>query len=303
MTVQSGIIPYHYEGPLPFIGQDVAFSGILLEQAQFVVLAERRRYSDPDASGFPFYYYINNAVSRQNYEPTASGTILPDHASLSFIDYFSDIRDQLIALFGKISFDCDYDINNVKKDWLVQAVLTPSGNSGNFLYRIPTIHDVVPYMSTEIIGHSGVLYDINLREVAYQPYSRLSAGRTIVIAGDPLFVEGSGSFGNAASATSSTTRLVRSSPVYPAFQKTNGGLITPTSRELNLFPPAFSELNDGTSNNHISSGLIRIDDIADYKSQQDLNDLYYSIKNKIIAKHDIYLSIDCEITSLSVIKQ
>ncbi len=262
MTVQSGIIPYHYEGPVPFTfiyGQEVAFSGILLEQAQFVTLAERRRYSDPDASGFPFYIYINNAISRQNYEPTASGVIIPDVGCMSFIDYFSDIRDQLMSVFGKVSFDSDYDIHAIKKDWLIQAALSPSGSHGEFLYRIPTSNDLLPYLSTEIIGHSGILYDISLREVSYQPYTRMAAGRTIVIAGDPLFVEGSGSFGNAASVTSATNRLIRTSPIYPAFQKTNGGLITPTSRELNLFPPAFAELNDGTSNNHIVSGLVRID--------------------------------------------
>ena len=127
MTLYSGQLPYEYDVKFPItIEQIIGPSGSLLEQSQFVILSELRKFSYDETEGLitsPFgsetgtiytqdvdyntvFNFYNNQINPPiPYEPSASGTTLtnPLNPASVCIDFFADIREALRDLGYKIT--------------------------------------------------------------------------------------------------------------------------------------------------------------------------------------------------------
>lgn len=252
MIVASGIIPYEYSAQTPFRATDyldpvaplaIGPSGLLLEQAYFVLMAEYRRYRGLDSFFEPnFYKYINQEISKVGIEPRPNGENLASGlaAGLIYTNHISDGRTALEAVFPFIEIDSDYTEEEIKQDWLIKTYNTPSGRVGDYYHsdahstgRVPT--------EEHFLGGSGVLFDVDLGEIMYNPYPRFGAS----------------SLDSAKVSISTGSFSVPTFPFFPTFQKTDGSLISVTSRE--------TDYRDGfisTGYNLISlnaSGVIRFD--------------------------------------------
>ena len=104
MTLYSGQLPYEYDVKFPItIEQIIGPSGSLLEQSQFVILSELRKFSYDETEGLitsPFgsetgtiytqdvdyntvFNFYNNQINPPiPYEPSASGTTLTQPQSV-----------------------------------------------------------------------------------------------------------------------------------------------------------------------------------------------------------------------------
>lgn len=257
MGVQSGIIPYHYDGPIPFRippdGPDIGMSGVLFEQPHFVIAAELRRFRSLPAYQLPMRKFVNLAVATTQEEargvsPFFLDSPVEEPGAVNFVNYILNTRVQLDNLMNLIAGDTVYSSTEVKLDWLRNACPSPSSVNGNYLRRLHTtpgeILDLAPLES--ILGGSGVLYDNDICEIMYQPYSRMSNTRYLDVT-----AEGSEFF-------------LRAGPLWPSFQKTDGSLISLNSRDAALtFSVPGRSLpfipGDGTGYDSVGSGYIQLD--------------------------------------------
>lgn len=260
MTLASGIIPYDYER-YPWrasAGENLGFSGVVFEQAMWVITAELRRYSTTaddflisgilwqnyqHSSGIPGYGdYLEMGRARSSYgfEPTTSGAYLVND-QVNTTDWIQDMR---LALSGFLTWSTitqnytnavnglfqlvgnDSDATNFGWDWLKAKV----GYIG-FQYPYYNIQYNAPPNGT--LGASGNLYDTDLDEVLYHPIPRF-AQKADINGGTPVTID-----------------IGR--PIFPAFAKPDGNLVSMTSTDNNI---AFS---DDFHYAHVSSGLVRID--------------------------------------------
>jgi hypothetical protein len=164
MTALSGNRPYAYVGPSPFTAsgsKPVGISGILFEQNMFTITAEHEIYT----SGFTrtFTKYLNKGAGiSSSFEPTSTGSNLT-RANIHFKDYITTMRTRLSGLFGYIASDSPYSQSELIQDYFrVYLGDNASGSVGNWLHSAPNL------------GESGKIYDIDVREVQYQPYIRIS---------------------------------------------------------------------------------------------------------------------------------
>jgi len=217
---------------------DVGISGVLLEQSHFVSLAELRR-----RSGFVsvplIIKYVNqpaNVVALS--EPSGSPPFFLDHpptfpGAANFIDQIDDIRMLQDGIWSAVSADSDFSAFEVLVDWLNNVYPNPSGADGNYAHRIPAEDGPILYILPEeaILGQSGVLYDIDIAEIMYQPTVRFNEF-------DLMNGHRSLSFFD-----------VVTRHIWPCFCKPDGTLVTLNSRDAALdYTPGrvlpFTDAND-----------------------------------------------------------
>ncbi len=219
MAVVSGVIPYQYEGIYPFRVPDnhsIGFSGILFEQAMTVFAAEQHRHIGSTFMRVYNKYTHQLSPSPIIFNPRPDGTNLDGTidgipAGMFYADYIADLRSSIssIGLFYAIDLG-DSDV----RDWLLWVGST-SGTQGQFTrIEFPLGSDVGIIESADPfdLGASGILWDIDLREVSFQPYSRM---------------------GRSASATNNRASILLS-PFFPGFMSTNGSFVHLNSREQAL---------------------------------------------------------------------
>jgi hypothetical protein len=117
-------------------------------------------------------------------------------------------------MFSFSAFDLAGTLPVFLKDWLLWVGST-SGTQARFTrVQFPLGSDSGPIFSADFddLGASGVLADIDLREVSYQPYSRMSSTRTV----------------------SYHLATIQISPIFPGFMSTNGVFVNLNSREQAL---------------------------------------------------------------------
>jgi hypothetical protein len=258
MVLQSGLPPYEYAvRKLPFRVPDpttdpsvaIGPSGILLEQAQFVITAERRRFNKAIESHIlpDFNLYVNDNISAVQYEPKADGSTLPEFpGSLIFVDYIEETRAALEDLFTDMSNDTAFGSAEIKADWLQNLYFAPSGfladqfgTVGNYIHRIPSEFGPVLELAPDVLGASGVLYDVDFGELMWNPYPYIT---------NIQFADAHGK----TSQGFNDRFNIQAQPVFPAFQTTAGGLIDLTGREP-------TSLSDAYTTSHISSNTVRLD--------------------------------------------
>lgn len=200
MVVASSVRPYRYVGPYPFSGSGVGrigFSGILFEQAMFALNAEEAIYVS--GASQTFTKYVNRGASiSSGFIPSASGDVLNYRANVNFKNYILDMRTKMSGLFGLIQTDSEYSSDEIGVDYMkVNFGDNPSGSIGTWRHS-----------ETEL-GNSG-LYDIDLREVSYQPYTRIGKYEPSTFSG----------------------WHVTYSPISPAFCSKNGLLVSTSDRDV-----------------------------------------------------------------------
>lgn len=261
MVLSSGNPPYEYangRGRLntgsPTAGSSLLTgpSGILLEQAQFVITAELRRWRESiDSHDLPTFYKLTNPFIAPEgpYEPQADGSTLAGLANILFIDSILQTRDAIDLVISEISDDTNLDDDEYRAAWL-QALYPESpsgylvdqfGEVGFFLHRPPATSGAILDVSQEVLGGSGVLYEIDFGEVMFNPPPHVT--RYLQATAHGRATDGS-----------SATFVVQVSPFFPAFQKTDGSLITVGSRD-----PEVSPLSSLYNTTHFASGVVRLD--------------------------------------------
>jgi hypothetical protein len=294
----SGVIPYCYTGPYPLVlgpNDCVGFSGVIIEQAMWVLMAEYGRYLNfPRATFSPAFQAYRHPSGIPGFETpfgkTYEAVLLRDERgdyALSELDilgrYFSgdlfqpattpppvtssgmragkhampdiinDMRSYMSGIpftFGSpdpgfpglfqnstgspqgITVDCDH---NALRDWLATK-----GHPGGQLPwdNVSWTREYYPFndeIPPGFLGASGIIYDIDFDEVYYQPYPRLrgTAGKTLGM--------------------SEQTVISRVTPIFPAFVKTDGTVISVTSRDI-------TRSNEADFNYaHMASGYMRVD--------------------------------------------
>lgn len=265
MVLQSGVPPYEYairgrrfeSMPIP-----IGLSGILLEQAQFVVTAEYRKWIGNDSILPTFLLYTHpNVAPSGPYEPKSIGTTLDNvfnPVGAFFVDNIYEIRAALNDLWNIMYIDTDMANKfEYRQAWL-QALYpeSPSGfitgfdsqesstTDGHWRHRFPSESGIIAYALDEVLGSSGVLYDIDFAEVMFNPGPHISRIGFDDMHGK-LSSGGSDSF------------LVQQFPIWPAFQRTDGSLVTLTGRE-----PATLPGQDRYETANIGSGYHRLDGYA-----------------------------------------
>lgn len=214
MAVSSGTRPYEYVGPNPFSGSGInpiGYSGVLFEQVMFALIAERAIYSAQTNPGRVFNKYINKTGSlAPTFEPTPLGINLTGQnplipgisggpACVNFKNYLIDTRTRLSGLFSLIATDSPYTAAEIGLDYFIRYFGdNPSGTVGNWRHA-----------TTELAG-KGNIYDLDLREVMYQPYIRISKYNP----------------------TSFSGLAFPFSPVIPCFFSKTGSMINVSSRDL-----------------------------------------------------------------------
>lgn len=199
--ITSGIRPYRYEGFWPFSGSGiraVGHSGILYEQSMFVLTAEAEIYASGQARTYTKYVNKSAAVS-SGFEPKNDGSTLSYRGNVNFKNYITDMRSRFSGLFTLIATDSPYNKEELILDYFQRHTGdNPSGAVGNWLH------------SANELGASGKLWDIDLREVNYQPYTRIRKFENIIASGYTLPF----------------------SPVMPTFCSNTGTVVRTSSRDL-----------------------------------------------------------------------
>ena len=200
MPVSSGVRPYRYVGYDPFSSSGVykiGFSGILFEQAMFGLIAESELYQSGVPYTFTLYKNKSAAIS-STFVPRTDGASLARIANPLFKNYILDMRTRFSGLFNYITLDSPYNAQELLLDYFQRHTgNNPSGSVGNWLH------------TQGELGSSG-LYDIDLREVMYQPYNRIAQYKLSTTSGISLPV----------------------SPVGPSFCTRTGKIVRVTSRDV-----------------------------------------------------------------------
>lgn len=236
MPVASGQMPYEYEWPTPFSAkdnQDIGLSGVHLEAAQFVIQAELRKFGVSDSFTTAWRVFTNQSIpAGSGYDPKANGDTLNGlvgPAVVADLDHIAIMRLILmLGLWGSAYDLNEYSTATLLEDWIRQAYpASPSGYKsdqldGQFLrpvlqedgqtYIPGTTADAKLGIFTDPdphwLGGSGIILDIDVGEVMWNPYPVTFFTRT----GD------------------SHGRIdnwnITSFPFYPGFQKTDGSIIS-----------------------------------------------------------------------------
>lgn len=202
MTTSSGVRPYAYVAPYPFSGSGlgrIGYSGIFFEEPMFVLTAEQEIYSSSGTRTFTKYINKGANVS-SSFEPNATGANLNNRANALFKNYILDLRSRMSGLFELIETDSVYTKEELLLDYFKRHTGdNPSGSVGNWLH------------STANLAESGNLYDIDLREVQFQPFIRVAS-----------FTE----------SESSGVITLPTGPVFPFFCSQNGQIVSVSERDL-----------------------------------------------------------------------
>jgi hypothetical protein len=204
--------------------ENAAMSGVLFEEAMFAVLADREIFADVDGTDRHYHKYFANGtpseeVTKVGFEPRADGgnldgswqypvTEFADNplalipGCCNFKDYILDMRTKMELLFAKMSeVDSDASAAEIKLAHL-SGVKDAHFSDLDSYVGDDYLHD------QDELGQSGVFYDVDLREVQWQPLLRFGK-----------FKEDESVFNP-------------SSPIIPSFCRTDGSLIGVSSRDL-----------------------------------------------------------------------
>lgn len=268
--MQSGTAPYEYairggrfRAADPYLGNTpIGLSGILLEQAQFVITAERRKWNKFAGGGSHFLpnfnLYVNPAISPSGrYEPKVDGSTLGNEiypAAAWILDHIQETRIALNNMFSDYSDDSDLDQFQYRAAWFQSLYPeSPSGFYfaddadifssvvGHWEHRFPSETGIIDYLSNDVLGSSGVIYDIDFAEVMFNPAPHMSTTGFDTIHGRRVN-------------NSEDTFNIQQFPLFPGFQKTDGSLVPLTERE-----PTFLRTHRNYNIDHITSGAIRLD--------------------------------------------
>lgn len=200
MVVASSVRPYRYIGPYPFSGSGlsrIGLSGILFEQAMYTLNLEQAIYSSGESEIFTKYVNKGAGVS-SGFRPNPSGDVLNYRANANFKNYIIDMRTRMSGIFDLMEIDSPYSSEEIALDYFRRHFGdNPSGSLGTWRH------------SDSELGSSG-LYDIDLREVMYQPYTRVSRYFPSTFSG----------------------WSVTYSPIAPAFCSKNGLIVSTSDRDV-----------------------------------------------------------------------
>lgn len=251
MTLQSGSPPYDYAvgDPLRVVNPYssiyvVGGSGIFLEQAQFVITAEIRKFSSSSNRLEDYNLYVNPAITPSGpYEPKVNGSTLGNElnpGNMFIINHITETRSALDTLFAFYESESEHTENEYRTDWLKQIAPEYPLPSGYRRYD-PDVTDSPFIVTADVntLGGSGVLFDLDFAEVMFNPYPWFAYNTF-------LDVHGLGAF-----------RIVNG-PVWPCFQKTNGSFVTLNGRE----PTTANGINADYDVSHFSSEEVRLDGYA-----------------------------------------
>lgn len=254
MTVASGQIPYQYSWPTPFRvrnNSDQGLSGVHIEAAQFVIQAEMRKFNVIESATQAWRVYTNTSITGSGYDPKPNGETLNSLVGPIVqvdLDHIALMRGLLVDfVFNDAYVDAfsDYTSEDILEDWIRQTYPdSPSGYAGSNGFRgqflrpilqndgveyFPSVFGQDPVLGPFVdsdphwLGGSGVILDIDVGEVMWNPYPiavTLRNGNTHATAGG-----------------SDSSWAIQIVPFYPSFQKTNGSLITLNGFE-NKWPEA-----------------------------------------------------------------
>ena len=226
MVMTSGDPPYNYVFKGPFRGTNVYIdsfvhgpSGILLEQGQFVITAEQRRFSafPGEAHLLPdFNIYVHPDITPSGpYEPKEDGSTLGNEINPGgawIVDHIIETRTALEDLFARYAIDAEYVALDFKRDWLNQLDPTRPAPP-DYRHADPGAgFGLLTTPDESLLGGSGVLFGLDFGEVMFNPYPYFSNN----VFGD---IHNRGTFN------------IQLGPVWPAFQRTNGALVSLNGRE------------------------------------------------------------------------
>jgi len=248
MVLQSGTPPYDYAvgDPLRVVhpygsSYVVGGSGNFIEQAQFVITTEIRKFSSESDRLEDFHVYVNPVIAPSGpYEPKANGSTLGNllnPANMFIINHILETRSALDILFAFYALESEHITNALRVDWLTQINAQGVFPSG-YRRRDPGV-TAYPFLVTSdvtLLGGSGVLFDLDFAEVMFNPYPVYAYNRF-------MDVHGLGAVS------------IFGGPAWPGFQKTDGSLIGLNGRE----PTPLDGITSEYETAHISSGAIRLD--------------------------------------------
>jgi hypothetical protein len=238
----------------------VGISGIVLEQAGFA-LADMfiRAGFSPTSLLYPeFFKYKVLGQAAEGYIPSNTDLNLAsitDPGLSIVVDQILEYRDTLRArIMGRIGADItDFDkqLGNllpdeedsslmVLTDWLVNshpgrapnARLTTNFGRDKFTRTInsstPTIGEEILNMDVSVVGGSGVLLDIDIGEIIYQPYPYI-AGYDVGDFSNPY--DRSNPVSPFGFSFENQHDRIPVFPIYPSFQKTDGSTVSIVTHE------------------------------------------------------------------------
>lgn len=255
MVVASGQFPYRYDITLPIRG-NIGQSGNILEAGMFVIYAEFRKFGIEPLDFFTFNKYSHPNIAASGFEPKGNGATLAGNVGGPAIVALDNILEMRSALhdipnglwYSAYGSECHLG-QGTTRNYVTSSLFTtsypgihPSGefavvdfgggsygaDDPTFLRpELTTITGGNDHLDTDLhwLGGSGILFDIDIGEVVFQP---------------PTFFGG-------------LNTIYANSTFIPSFQKTDGSLITLTGRETNDAP--YSEYNF----NAVNSGKVQID--------------------------------------------
>jgi hypothetical protein len=256
MVVSSGNIPYAYDTLTPVLKEYcVSPSGSMLEQGQFIVTAEIRKWTNTVDSHrlerFNVFDHPFEAPQDVGYEPKIDGSNQNLLGNLTNVGPIIQTRRALEKLFDLYKDDSPYTSGEHHVDWIKQTY--PVSLSGQVDIPNAEVDDIYPGFTrrevasgticdtdVDILGGSGTYIDLDFGEIMFNPYPfhrRTQFSASFVRAG--TFVP---------------RTPIWTAPFFPNFQKTDGDLIGLNGREPNLV------INDGLYQvEHIGSGKVRLD--------------------------------------------
>lgn len=275
MTVASGQMPYEYEGVVPIrAGPNswpgggnglLGISGILLEQGMFVLNAEIRKWDRTPGYDLEDTHkvYTHPDLPGSGFEPKADGSTLgglvglPAIIEVTNIAAMRDLINDNNGLLDLYSDDSDYTKLGFREAWYTSAYPESTSGylrvvqAGPFIISLGAINlrpdltsvtggDDIVTTDLHWLGGSGVIFDIDVGEVVFQPFPFLGESNFFTAAQDNIKFD----FG----------------PMIPVLQTTTGGIPTLTGREQSdLANVSFKQL---TNFDALGSGKMQFDGYA-----------------------------------------
>jgi hypothetical protein len=276
MVVASGQLPYEYEWPTPFRisrGEEVGISGVHFEAAQFVMNAEMRKFGASEFYQRFWEVFANEegeGPSPSGYEPKARGETLDGLVGLVpqiELDQIDTMRAVLHdGLFDSTYSDFlgEYSPDEYARDWIRNVYKnspsgafpaeTAGGQPSRFLRPVlqddgstyvPSVFFSNPRLGLleeadlHWLGGSGVILDIDVGEVQWNPYPMAMSQL------------------NSNTHNSPDLWRVRVAPFYPNFQKTDGDLISLNGLEEEWWDGLAPTATEVLNYQHVGSGYIR----------------------------------------------
>ncbi len=219
MGITSGVIPYTYEEPYPLIygpGEKIGYSGLRFEEPMAVVGAENLRVNGFPGESNQFDKYVNRDDSDGfTFVAHPDGRNLDGRLGVlpakGYTDYITFMRTRWILSWLFMQFD----FGDPRRDWLTAVMaLYPgaaSGQNNNFEHREASSEGEILNNAPDVLGASGIIYDIDLMEMMYTPFCALGGGSST-------------NYGFNGTA-------ITVGPIWPNFQTTGGSLVRVGSRE------------------------------------------------------------------------